>query len=142
MPNTYMNQSGRSIRAALDWFDLKVEQVLVLVDDIDLPLGRVRLRTQGSSGGHNGLRSTIEHLGTQNFCRIRIGIGAPSDAPDKRKSMTIQHVLGAFSTKELDVLEDVIDEVIIGLDLIQRTSWEQASNRLNSYNKNNSVGNE
>ena len=62
MPQTYMNDSGRSIRAALDWFGFTPEQLLVLVDDMDIPLGRLRLRAQGSAGGHNGLRSTIQHL--------------------------------------------------------------------------------
>ena len=70
MPQTYMNESGRSIRAAMDWFDLSADQVLVLVDDMDLPLGRLRLRAKGSAGGHNGLKSTIQHLGTQDFARL------------------------------------------------------------------------
>ena len=67
MPQTYMNDSGRSIRAAIDWFGWNSEQVLVIVDDMDLPLGRLRLRAQGSAGGHNGLRSTIAHLGGEGF---------------------------------------------------------------------------
>ena len=81
MPQTYMNDSGRAIRAALDWFSLEPHQLLVLVDDMDLPLGRLRLRAQGSAGGHNGLRSTIQHLGTHAFPRLRIGIGAPAREP-------------------------------------------------------------
>ena len=78
MPQTYMNDSSRSIRAALDWYGIAPEQLLVLVDDMDLPLGRLRLRARGSAGGHNGLRSLIQHLGSQVFPRLRIGIGAPA----------------------------------------------------------------
>ena len=70
-PNTYMNESGRSIRAALDWFNLSVDELLVLVDDMDLPLGKIRLRSKGNAGGHNGLKSIINHLGTNEFKRLK-----------------------------------------------------------------------
>ena len=133
MPNTYMNDSGRSIRATLDWFDLRVDQLLVLVDDMDLPLGRLRLRSQGGSGGHNGLKSIINHLGTQNFCRLRIGIGAPTDIQAERKDMTVKHVLGRFTTQETSIVDKVLDEVIEGLDLIQNHGVECAGNRINAY---------
>ena len=88
MPQTFMNDSGRSIRAALDWYGLEPGQLLLLVDDMDLPLGRLRLRASGGAGGHNGLRSTIAHLGGQDFARLRIGIGAPSANPVERKERT------------------------------------------------------
>lgn len=133
MPQTYMNESGRAIRAALDWFGLEVDQLLVLVDDMDLPLGRLRLRAQGSAGGHNGLRSTIQHLGTQDFCRLRIGIGAPGSTPEDRRAQTVSHVLGVFSRQESSLVDQVLDEVLIGLDLIQRLDWERAGNRLNAF---------
>lgn len=133
MPQTFMNDSGRSIRAALDWFNLTPEQCLVLVDDMDLPLGRLRLRASGSAGGHNGLRSTISHLGTQAFPRLRIGIGAPATEPQERRDRTISHVLGRFRREEMPVVEAVLDEVIAGLDLIQRLGLERAGNRLNAF---------
>jgi len=133
MPNTYMNESGRSIRATLDWFDLRVDQLLILVDDMDIPLGRLRLRRQGSSGGHNGLKSIINHLGTQNFCRLRIGIGSPTEIPKERKEMTVKHVLGKFNARETAIVDDVINEVIEGLELIQHHGMESAGNRINSY---------
>ena len=78
MPNTYMNESGKSVRSAKDWFDFDIHQLIVLVDDMDLPLGKIRVRSKGSSGGHNGLRSIINHLGTDEFKRLKIGIGPPS----------------------------------------------------------------
>mgnify|MGYP002654456322 FL=1 len=133
MPQTYMNDSGRSIRAALDWFDLEPAQMLVLVDDMDLPLGRLRLRTSGGAGGHNGLRSTIAHLGGQEFPRLRIGIGAPALNPVERKQRTVGHVLGRFAPVEQPVLDQVLEEVLQGVDLIQRLGFERAGNRLNGF---------
>ena len=133
LPNTYMNESGRSIRAALNWFDISVDQLLVLVDDMDIPLGRLRLRRQGSAGGHNGLKSIINHLGTQHFCRLRIGIGSPTDIAEERKIMTVKHVLGKFNSKETSIVDNVLDEVLEGLDLIQELGIESASNRINTY---------
>ena len=134
MPQTFMNESGRSIRAALDWFDLSADQVLVLVDDMDLPLGRLRLRAKGSAGGHNGLRSTIQHLGTQDFARLRIGIGAPGRTAAERRERTVSHVLGSFHKNEQPMLDAVLEEVLRGLDLIQRQGLERAGNRLNGVN--------
>jgi len=133
MPQTYMNDSGRSIRAALDWFGLEPSQLLVVVDDMDLPLGKLRLRASGSAGGHNGLRSTISHLGTQDFPRLRIGIGAPAHDPAERRARTVGHVLGRFSAAEQPLLEAVLAEVEAGIGLIQRLGLERAGNRLNSF---------
>ncbi len=133
MPNTYMNESGKAIRAALDWFDLGISQLLVVVDDMDLPLGRLRLRTQGSSGGHNGLKSTIQHLNTQNFCRLRIGIGAPACDPQERKDKTISHVLGSFTSQESHLVDEVLNEVLIGLIMVQTLGIEKAGTRLNTF---------
>lgn len=133
MPQTYMNDSGRSIRAALDWFGLDPTELLVVVDDMDLPLGKLRLRACGSAGGHNGLRSTINHLGTQEFPRLRIGIGAPAQEPGERRARTIGHVLGRFSAAEQPLLEAVLAEVETGIGLVQRLGLERACNRLNSF---------
>jgi PTH1 family peptidyl-tRNA hydrolase len=133
MPQTFMNDSGRSIRAALDWFDLEPAQMLVLVDDMDLPLGRLRLRTSGGAGGHNGLRSTMAHLGGQEFPRLRIGIGAPALNPVERKQRTVGHVLGRFAPAEQPVLDEVLEEVLQGVELIQRLGFERAGNRLNGF---------
>ncbi len=133
MPNTFMNESGRSIQAAMKWFDLRNDQLLVIVDDMDLPLGKLRLRTKGGAGGHKGLRSTIQHLGTQDFCRLRIGIGGPICVPSERKAKTVSHVLGKFSNKESELVNKVLNEVKIGFDLIQNFGIEKGSNHLNSF---------
>ena len=131
MPQTFMNDSGRSIRAALDWFGFELHQLLVLVDDMDLPLGRLRLRARGSAGGHNGLKSTIQHLGTQDFARLRIGIGAPAQNPSERKARTVSHVLGSFSRNEEPLLDNVLVEVVDGLERIQRQGLDLAGNHIN-----------
>lgn len=131
MPQTFMNESGRSIRAALNWFQLDVDQVLVVVDDMDLPLGRLRLRAKGGAGGHNGLRSTIQHLGTDAFARLRIGIGAPGCTAEERRARTVSHVLGRFSQAEQPLLDQVIEAVVQGVDQIQRLGLERAGNHLN-----------
>jgi PTH1 family peptidyl-tRNA hydrolase len=131
MPQTFMNDSGRSIRAALDWFGFELHQLLVLVDDMDLPMGRLRLRARGSAGGHNGLKSTIQHLGTQDFARLRIGIGAPAQNPSERKAKTVSHVLGSFSRDEEPLLDKVLLEVVDGLERIQRQGLDLAGNHIN-----------
>ena len=133
MPQTFMNDSGRSVRAALDWFGIEATEMLVLVDDMDLPFGRLRLRSSGGAGGHNGLRSTIAHLGGEAFPRLRIGIGAPALNPEERKRRTVGHVLGRFAPAEQPVLEEVLEEVLAGVALIQRLGFERAGNRLNGF---------
>jgi PTH1 family peptidyl-tRNA hydrolase len=133
MPQTFMNDSGRSVRATLDWFGLRPDQLLVIVDDMDLPLGRLRLRASGSAGGHNGLRSIIQHLGSPDFARLRVGIGQPAGDPQDRKTRTVGHVLGAFSPAEATVLDQVCAEVIRGVALIRERGLERAGNHLNSF---------
>ncbi|KKZ12246.1 MAG: peptidyl-tRNA hydrolase [Candidatus Synechococcus spongiarum SP3] len=131
MPQTYMNACGVSIRRALDWFNLGPEHLLVVVDDMDLPLGRLRLRGEGSDGGHKGLRSTIAHLNTQAFARLRVGIGAPSQDPAVRKAATVGHVLGRFSAAEDPLLRQVLSEVVRGIHVVQRQGLGAAMNTLN-----------
>ena len=137
MPNTYMNESGKSVRSAKDWFNFENKQLLVLVDDMDLPLGKIRVRSKGSSGGHNGLKSIINHLGTAEFKRLKIGIGPPSEDQKERKSKTISHVLGRFSKEEFTILNLIINEIISCIELNSSTNWEKISTRLNSYKPDN-----
>ena len=102
-PLTYMNRSGKSLRAVMDWYKLSPKSVLVIYDDMDLALGRIRLRLSGSAGGHNGIKSIIAHLGSQDFPRLRIGIG--KSHPNKE---TIAHVLGKFAPQEHQVVSDIL----------------------------------
>ena len=137
MPNTYMNESGKSVRSAKDWFDFENHQLIVLVDDMDLPLGKIRVRSKGSSGGHNGLKSIINHLGTSEFKRLKIGIGPPSDNQKERKSKTISHVLGKFSKEESILFNVIIMEIISCIESITSNNWDKITTRLNSYKPNN-----
>ena len=102
-PTTYMNNSGQAIRAVCDWYKFSPESVLIIYDDLDLPVGRLRLRLSGSAGGHNGMKSIISHLGTQNFPRLRIGIQKTEGSKD-----TIGHVLGKFSPEEQPHINEVL----------------------------------
>ena len=137
MPKTYMNESGKSVRSARDWFNFENHQLIVLVDDMDLPLGKIRVRSKGSSGGHNGLKSIINHLGTDEFKRLKIGIGPPSDDHLERKSKTVSHVLGKFSKEEFIKLNFIIEEIISCIESIKSNNWEKITTRLNSYKPDN-----
>lgn len=108
-PMTYMNNSGIAVRAFVDFYKLNSEDVLVISDDLDLDLGKFRLRRNGSSGGHNGLKSIISHLGTDNFKRLRIGISNDKDD-------VINYVLSKFSKKELNEIDTMFDTLVDVLD--------------------------
>ena len=100
-PETFMNLSGRSVRQVVDFYHLELSDVLVVCDDINLPLGKLRFRAKGTHGGHNGLRDIQNHLGTTEYARLRIGVDAPSDD-------AVDHVLGRFRSSELPVIEDAV----------------------------------
>ncbi|MCT7951533.1 aminoacyl-tRNA hydrolase [Ancylothrix sp. C2] len=128
-PLTYMNRSGQSIRAVTDWYKLPVESVLVIYDDMDLPVGRMRMRLSGSAGGHNGMKSTIAHLGSDNFPRLRIGIGKPVKT---QGDPTISHVLGKFSPEENALMPDVLQLVIEAIELSLKQGVEKAMSLYNN----------
>ena len=128
-PLTYMNRSGQSIQAVTSWYKLPPESVLVIYDDMDLPLGKTRLRLSGSAGGHNGMKSTISHLNTQNFPRLRIDIGKPNDSEN---SESISHVLGKFSAAETQLMTHVLEFVVECVELSLKQGVEKAMNRCNS----------
>ncbi|WP_009632534.1 aminoacyl-tRNA hydrolase [Synechocystis sp. PCC 7509] len=131
-PLTYMNCSGQSIRAVIDWFKLPPTSVLIIYDDMDLPLGKLRLRLSGSAGGHNGMKSAIAHLGLQNFPRLRIGIGKPQNAASGDDAKTISYVLGQFDAKESPIVTEVLNVVVDCVELCLKQGVEQAMNRYNS----------
>ncbi len=132
MPKTYMNESGRSIKATMSWFDIPLDKLLVIVDDMDLPLGTLRFRTKGGSGGHKGLKSIIDTLATQSFSRLKIGIGAPSQISNERKAKTISHVLGDFNNKESEILEKTFIDISKGLDLLKDEGLAKGTTFINS----------
>jgi len=135
LPNTFMNNSGDAVRAIVDWYKINLDQVFIIVDDKDLPLGKIRFRKKGGSGGHNGLKSIIEKLQTENFNRIRIGIGSPPSIKGRNNFNTISHVLGNISTEEKSVLDKVYVRVIESLEQLNTKKEENIVNDLNSFNK-------
>ena len=136
LPNTYMNNSGDAVRAIIDWYKINLDQLFIIVDDKDLPLGKIRFRKKGSSGGHNGLKSIIEKLQTNNFNRIRIGIGPLPSIKGTNNFNTISHVLGNINSKEESTLEKVYKRVIESLEQLNTKKEELIISELNSFDKN------
>ena len=138
LPNTFMNNSGDAVRAIVDWYKINLDQIFIIVDDKDLPLGKIRFRKKGSSGGHNGLKSIIEQLQTQTFNRIRIGIGSPPSTNVRNNFNTISHVLGNISQEEKSILDKVYRRVIESLEQLNTKKEEFIINELNSFDKDQS----
>jgi peptidyl-tRNA hydrolase, PTH1 family len=125
-PLTYMNLSGESIRAVMDYYHISLDDLLVIYDDLDLPVGKIRLRQKGSAGGHNGIKSTIAHLGSQEFKRIRVGIDRPPagmSVPD--------YVLGRFREDELKIMDDVIKKCVEACEAWLEKPFPQVMNEYN-----------
>jgi PTH1 family peptidyl-tRNA hydrolase len=131
-PLTFMNLSGQSIRAVTDWYKIPPEAVLVIYDDMDLPIGKLRLRQSGSAGGHNGMKSTIAHLKSQNFPRLRIGIGSPKNQVTSSNGEVVSHVLGRFSVAERKVMTDVLNLVVEAVELSLKQGIPKAMSLYNS----------
>ncbi len=132
-PLTYMNRSGEAIQAVTNWYKLSPESVLVIYDDMDLPQGKTRLRLSGSAGGQNGMKSAIAHLGTQNFPRLRIGIGRPKGAVSSDESGgAVSYVLGRFSATENQLMSLVLQFVVECTELCFKQGVEKAMNICNS----------
>lgn len=127
LPQTFMNRSGQSVRAVVDWFKLDPATVLVIYDDMDLQLGRMRLRASGSAGGHNGMRSLIEHLGSPDFPRLRIGVGKPKAG----SAAVVGHVLGGFSPAEQPCIEAVLKAAA---DCVETMLKHDIARAMNHYN--------
>jgi peptidyl-tRNA hydrolase, PTH1 family len=130
-PTTYMNNSGQAVRAVLDWYKISPQCVLVTYDDMDLPLGKLRLRLTGSAGGHNGMKSIIAHLGTQDFPRLRLGIGKSNFSQN-----TISHVLGRFTPQESIVMADVLQ---MATEAVERSLKEGVPKAMNLYNNKSAI---
>jgi peptidyl-tRNA hydrolase, PTH1 family len=127
-PLTYMNRSGQSVRAVTDWYKVEPRSVLVIYDDMDLPVGRLRMRLSGSAGGHNGMKSIIAHLGSQDFPRLRLGIGKS----DGEKG-TISHVLGKFAPEEFKAMDEILYISLKAIELGLKEGIEQSMNRYNGF---------
>lgn len=118
-PLTYMNLSGEAVRAVMDFYKIEVKDIFIIYDDISLDLGKVRFRASGSDGGHNGIKSIIQHIGTKDFDRLKIGIGPQPNIPSEA------FVLQNFTKDELDKLKEILKQPIIddylqdGLEKVQ-----------------------
>ena len=126
LPQTYMNLSGESIRALSDYFHIEPDHILIFCDDINLEPGRLRLRAKGSAGGHNGLKNIIQHLGTQDFARVRIGVG---EKPEKMD--LADYVLGHFGEEEKSLMREAQKEAAAAAVCFVEEGIDKAMNRFN-----------
>lgn len=126
-PLTFMNLSGEAVRAVIDYYQIEIEDLLIIYDDLDLPVGKIRLRQKGSPGGHNGIKSIVAHLGTQEFNRIRIGI----DRPEPGVSI-IDYVLGRFRPDESAAIQAALEKSAEACEAWLTLPFLQV---MNQYNK-------
>ena len=125
-PQTYMNDSGRAVAKLVAFHRISSRDIIIVYDDLDLPLGKMRLRAGGSAGGHHGMESIIAALGHEDFSRLRIGIGRPSSGED------VGHVLGNFSGEEQNVMDETFARAVEALDIWLEHDIETAMNRFNA----------
>ncbi|CAJ2234116.1 aminoacyl-tRNA hydrolase [Fructilactobacillus sanfranciscensis] len=125
-PTTYMNESGRAVHPLMQFYKLDLDDVVIVYDDMDLHVGRIRLRNHGSAGGHNGIKSLIAHLGTDQFNRIKIGTDHP-----KRQSV-VDYVLGKFTLEQQGPLSEALDKTVKALDeWVAGTDFAKLENQFN-----------
>lgn len=129
-PQTYMNLSGESVRAVLDFYKAQVSELLILYDDICLEPGQIRVREKGSAGGHNGIKSIISHLGTEEFARVRIGVGEKPAGRD-----LADYVLGHFPQEEEPLMRDALENAAKACELFVQGEIAKAMNLFNSKKK-------
>ena len=130
-PQTFMNLSGEAVKSLLKFYDVPLTQLLVCFDDIDLPVGTIRLRPEGGSAGQNGMKSIIEHLGTQEFPRLRLGIGRPPGRMD-----AADYVLQDFRGFDAEVIESTLDKAAQAIETFIQEGIVTAMNRFNGAAQN------
>lgn len=129
-PQTFMNLSGESIRAAVDFYKVEPEDVIIIYDDISLEPGQLRIRLKGSAGGHNGIKNIIAHLGTQEFPRIKVGVGAKPPRMD-----LAAYVLSRFSQGEQKLMDDAFSEAAGAAVMMMTDGADRAMNHYNTKKK-------
>ncbi|MFA9464457.1 MAG: aminoacyl-tRNA hydrolase [Velocimicrobium sp.] len=129
-PLTYMNLSGESVRALMDYYKVSYEQIIIIYDDISLDVGNLRVRPRGSAGGHNGIKSIIQHMGTQEFARIRIGVGEKPSGWD-----LADYVLGHFAKSEEETMREALVDASRACEVIIGEGVEAAMNQFNQSKK-------
>jgi PTH1 family peptidyl-tRNA hydrolase len=127
-PQTFMNLSGRALQQVMAFHKWTAEQILVVYDDAALPLGALRFREKGSHGGHNGIRSILQHLGGDSFARLKVGIGGSNEGE------MVGHVLGNFRLEERDLLENTLASAVSAVQLARSQGVAAAANRFNTRN--------
>lgn len=125
-PQTFMNLSGEAIRPLMNYYNISVQDVLVIYDDLDLPVGKIRLRQKGGHGGHNGIRSCLEHLGDKNFKRLRVGIGRPTSAIP-----VVNYVLGKFDKEDREEVDFSIQKAADACEAWLGKSFDSVMNEFN-----------
>ena len=125
-PQTYMNLSGESIIEIIQFYKISLENIIVIYDDMDIEPGKIKIRKKGSAGGHNGMKSIIQMLGTDEFTRIRIGIGRPMHSGDE-----INHVIGAIPEEEIPKLNEGIEKAKEAVIEILKNGVDNAMNKFN-----------
>jgi peptidyl-tRNA hydrolase, PTH1 family len=133
-PQTYMNLSGESVIPLMQRYAVKLDDLIVIHDDLDLPLGKIRIRKGSSAGGHNGIKSIIASLGNQNFVRIRVGISRPQTEGEKAESI-VDFVLGDFTDQDIPVIEETIKRVGEAVMCLITRDLNAAMNKYNSEPK-------
>jgi peptidyl-tRNA hydrolase, PTH1 family len=133
-PQTYMNLSGESVVPLMQRYSVKLEDLIVIHDDLDLPLGKIRIRKGSSAGGHNGIKSIIACLGTQDFVRIRVGISRPQVEGERSESI-VDYVLGDFTDQDKSVIEDTIKRVGEAVICLITRDLNAAMNKYNTEPK-------
>ena len=126
-PQTYMNLSGEAVKLAGGFYKIPQDRVLVISDDVALPLGKLRIRAGGSAGGHNGLKNIIAHLGTDQFPRVRVGVGAPEHPAHEM----IDWVIGHFTAKEKKVVDEAVGRAVDAALCVMEKGVQEAQNRFN-----------
>ena len=134
-PQTYMNLSGESVIPLMQRYLVKKEDLIVIHDDLDLPLGKIRIRPDSSAAGHNGIKSIIASLGTQNFIRIRVGISRPQNTDDAKLESVRDYVLGDFTDADKPVIEETIKRVGEAVVALITTGLQTAMNKYNAEPK-------
>ena len=132
-PQTYVNNSGTAVSQLMRKYRIAIDNLLVICDDLDLPLGKLRIRPEGSSGGHKGLKSIIAALGSQEFSRIKIGIGRPHEehSSDRDLEAVVNHVLSDFDREEKLLIKPVISRTADAVEYILSSSITAAMNKFN-----------
>lgn len=130
-PQTFMNLSGESIIEAINFYKIQENEIIVIYDDVDIEPGNIRIRKSGSAGSHNGMKSIIEHIKTENFTRVRVGIGKPKEHVDM-----ISHVIGYISEEEQKILNEGAE---IAKDAVIEIIKNDVNAAMNKYNKKKEI---